>query len=105
MRLIDADEFIEYLGLDAENAREENLGEIVTLEDFDMQETSFDLESVISEIEKKLERIRKDQTEDCSKYNGYWTEEQGVRSGMIKAHIEILEILKSALNTVSENGG
>lgn len=39
MRLIDADKFIEYLGLDAENSREENLGEIVTLEDFDRQET------------------------------------------------------------------
>lgn len=35
MRLIDADDFIEYLGLNAENSREENLGEIVTLEDFD----------------------------------------------------------------------
>lgn len=38
-RLIDADKFIEYLGLDAENSREENLGEIVTLEDFDRQPT------------------------------------------------------------------
>lgn len=38
MRLIDADKFIEYLGLDAENSREENLGEIVILEDFDRQE-------------------------------------------------------------------
>ena len=35
MRLINADAFIEYLGLDAENAREDNIGEIVTLEDFD----------------------------------------------------------------------
>ena len=39
MRLIDADYFIEYLGLDAENSREINLGEIVTLEDFDRQPT------------------------------------------------------------------
>ena len=31
MRLIDANEFIEYLGLDEENAREENLGEIVKI--------------------------------------------------------------------------
>lgn len=45
MRLIDADKFIEYLGLDSENAREENLGEIVTLEDFDRQPT-VDVESV-----------------------------------------------------------
>lgn len=39
MRPIDADYFIEYLGLDAENSREINLGEIVTLEDFDRQPT------------------------------------------------------------------
>ena len=39
MRLIDADEFIRYLCLDVENAREENIGEIVTLEDFDRQPT------------------------------------------------------------------
>ena len=39
MRLIDADEFIEYLGLNEENAKEENIGEIVTLEDFDNQPT------------------------------------------------------------------
>ena len=40
MRLIDADIFIEDLGLDEENAREDNLGEIVTIEDFDRQETA-----------------------------------------------------------------
>lgn len=50
MRLIDADAFIEYLGLDAENAREDNVGEIVTLEDFDRQPTAFDKEKVINEL-------------------------------------------------------
>ena len=50
MRLIDADAFIEYLGLDAENAREDNVGEIVTLEDFDRQPTAFDKEKVIEQI-------------------------------------------------------
>lgn len=50
MRLIDADAFIEYLGLDAENAREDNVGEIVTLEDFDRQPTAFDKEKVIEEL-------------------------------------------------------
>ena len=50
MRLIDADAFIEYLGLDAENAREDNIGEIVTLEDFDRQATAFDKKKVIEEI-------------------------------------------------------
>ena len=54
MRLIDADDFIEYLGLDAENAREDNIGEIVTLEDFDRQATAFDKEKVIEELEDYL---------------------------------------------------
>ena len=38
-RLIDADRFIEDVGLDGEDARENNLGVIVTLEDFDRQPT------------------------------------------------------------------
>lgn len=50
MRLIDADAFIEYLGLDVENAREDNVGEIVTLEDFDRQPTAFDKENVLEEL-------------------------------------------------------
>ena len=51
MRLIDADAFIEYLGLDVKNAREDNIGEIVTLEDFDKQATAFDKGKVIEELE------------------------------------------------------
>ena len=52
MRLIDADDFIEYLGLDVKNAREDNIGEIVTLEDFDRQPTVFAKEKVIEELKK-----------------------------------------------------
>ena len=55
MRLIDADAFIEYLGLDVENAREDNVGEIVTLEDFDRQPTAFDKEKVIEKINREIE--------------------------------------------------
>ena len=57
MRLIDADAFIEYLGLDAENAREDNLGEIVTLEDFDRQPTAYN-------VGKDVERLEKAKYED-----------------------------------------
>ena len=52
MRLIDADAFTEYLGLDAENAREDNLGEIVTLEDFDRQPTAYNVGKVVERLEK-----------------------------------------------------
>lgn len=63
MRLIDADAFIEYLGLDAENAREENIGEIVTLEDFDRQDTAYDVDKVaelINELKKECLDIFQD---------------------------------------------
>ena len=53
-RLIDADIFIEYLGLNAENSREENLGEIVTLEDFDAQPTAYDVDKVVEQLEDYL---------------------------------------------------
>lgn len=52
MRLIDADAFIGYLGLDEENARKENLGGIVTLEDFDRQPTAYDINKVMEKLEK-----------------------------------------------------
>ena len=52
-RLIDADVFIEYLGLNAENSREENLGEIVTLEDFDAQPTAYYPDKVVEQMEKE----------------------------------------------------
>lgn len=49
--LISRKAFMEYLGLeDTEENREENVGEIVTLEDFDRQATAFDKEKVIEEI-------------------------------------------------------
>ncbi len=51
MRLINADEFIEYLGLDVENSREDNLGEIITLEDFDRQSTAYDVDKVVERLE------------------------------------------------------
>lgn len=55
MRLIDADAFIEELGLDAENSRENNIGEIVTAECFDRQETAYDIDNVIDSLNKELD--------------------------------------------------
>lgn len=51
MRLIDADAFIEYLRLNEENARMGNIGEVVTLENFDRQETAYDVDNVIRQLE------------------------------------------------------
>lgn len=66
MRLIDADAFIEYLGLDAENAREENLGEIVTLEDFDRQPTTYEVDKVVEQIECEYLMCRCKNNEICT---------------------------------------
>ena len=69
-RLIDADVFIEYLGLSAENSREENLGAIVTLEDFDAQPTAYDLDKVVERIREQdgvcTGCRRKDECNECS---------------------------------------
>ena len=86
MRLIDADAFIEYLGLDAENAREDNVGEIVTLEDFDRQPTAFDKEKVIEELDKLT-------GEECTLH------ECGIRSERCKPCI-----VKKAIEVVEKGG-
>lgn len=55
MRLIDEDDFMEYLGFDnTDEEREENVGQIVTLEDFDRQETAYDVGKVIEQLEEKI---------------------------------------------------
>ena len=51
MRLIDADAFIEYLGLDEEGSRKNNLGAIVTLEDFDRQPSAYNVDRVMEQLE------------------------------------------------------
>lgn len=54
MRLIDADNFMEYLGFDnTDEERKENVGRIVTLEDFDRQETAYDADKVIEGLEER----------------------------------------------------
>lgn len=68
MRLIDADIFIEDLGLDEENAREDNLGEIVTIEDFDRQETVYDMEKVIERLQTEL-TLADEEKKRCIKEN------------------------------------
>lgn len=85
MRLIDADAFIEYLGLDVENAREDNVGEIVTLEDFDRQPTAFDKEKVIDDLENLKNNLI-----DCNDLCGECLEIECDQCALKKA-IEIVE--------------
>lgn len=52
-RLIDVDALIDYLGFDnTEEEREENIGEIVTLDDFDKQPTAFDVDKVVEQLKE-----------------------------------------------------
>lgn len=89
MRLIDADKFIEDLGLDEENAREDNLGGIVTLEDFDGQETAYDVEKVVQKITELQLKIK-------DKSLAVEDEEYAVMlRGQLRGIADCLEIVKS----------
>lgn len=85
--LISRKAFMEYLGLgDTEENREENVGEIVTLEDFDRQPTAFDKERVLSELGELT-------GEECTLH------ECGIRSEKCKACIA-----KKAIAIVEKGG-
>lgn len=52
-RLIDVDKLIDYLGFDnTEYEREENIGEIVSLYDFDEQPTAYDVDKVVEQLKQ-----------------------------------------------------
>ena len=85
--LISRKAFMEYLELeDTEENREENVGEIVTLEDFDRQATAFDKEKVIEELDKLT-------GEECTLH------ECGIRSERCKPCIA-----KKAIEIVEKGG-
>lgn len=94
MRLIDADAFIEYLGLDAENAREDNVGEIVTLEDFDRQPTAFDKEKVIEELVELRQREYNDFDEESETMDGEEIYDEGRSQGRFEAYRRAIEIVE-----------
>lgn len=77
MRLIDADEFIEYLGLDEEKAGEVNVGQIVTLEDFFRQETAYDVDNVFRQL-KNLKNQYIKRTEELKRKPGITTGSRGI---------------------------
>ena len=94
MRLIDADAFIEYLGLDAENAREDNVGEIVTLEDFDRQPTAFDKEKVVEELVELRQREYNDSDEESETMDGEEIYDEGRSQGRFEAYHRAIKIIE-----------
>ena len=54
MRLIDADLLIERLGFySTPQEREENAGQIITLEDFDKMPTAYDVDAVVKKLKRR----------------------------------------------------
>lgn len=98
MRLIDADKFIENLGLDEENAREDNLGEIVTVEDFDRQETAYDMEKVIEKLQTEL-TLADEEKKRCIKENSLQFD---VAKGYAQGIAVAIEIVKSGIGSKDE---
>lgn len=89
--LISRKAFMEYLGLeDTEENREENVGEIVTLEDFDKQATAFDKEKVINELREEL-NLSDAEKDRCARENPLqFDSAKGYANGIANA-IEIVE--------------
>lgn len=91
MRLIDADWLQEKLAKEPmENRTYLRANEIVA-----EAPTAYDVDKIVERLEEKLKFIREQQRVDCIKHDGYWTPEQGMRSGMIKVYLDSLEIIKS----------
>ena len=98
MRLIDVDKFIQNLGLDEENAREDNLGEIVTVEDFDRQETAYDMEKVIEKLQTEL-TLADEEKKRCIKENSIQFD---VAKGYAQGIAVAIEIVKSGIGSKDE---
>lgn len=86
MRLIDADAFIECLGLNGEN-----IGEIVTIEDFDRQPTSYDVDKVVERLKSELSFSEKEKERCAEESPLQFYEAKGYTRGTAVA----LEIVKS----------
>ena len=89
--LISRKAFMEYLELeDTEENREENVGEIVTLEDFDRQATAFDKEKVMGDLQEEL-KLSDTEKERCARENPLqFDSAKGYANGIADA-IEIVE--------------
>jgi hypothetical protein len=57
-RLINTDDLLDQLGLeDTEDNREENIGEIITLEDLDRVPTAYDTDKIVEKFHEQSEYI------------------------------------------------
>lgn len=83
-RLISVDELIDYLGFEnTDEEREENVGEIITLEDIDKIPTAYDLDKVL----ERLERLKRtNEVNQCyATATGFRQAIEIVKAGIAKA--------------------
>lgn len=76
MRLIDADRLMEHLGFyNTEQEQEENVGQIITLEDFDRTPTAYDVDKVVEQLQKISDEAEDEisvcEKEDCLYFDGF----------------------------------
>ena len=65
-RLIDTDELIDILGFeDTQEERDENVGEIITLEDIDRIPTAYDPDKVVAQLEEVEKIMTSPVNKDC----------------------------------------
>ena len=94
-RLIDTDKLISILGFEnTQEERDENVGEIITLEDIDRIPTAYDPDKVVEQLEKKIQTHKR--VMEYEKKNGTITEEFQQRKAV--------EVLECAIEIVKAGG-
>ena len=97
MRLIDADELTDILGFEnTQEERDENVGEIITLDDIDRIPTAYDIEKVVGQLEE-LRKAEQDRPDDCDEDgcgDGEQIYDDGRSQGRYEAFGEAIQIVK-----------
>ena len=97
MRLIDADELTDILGFEnTQEERDENVGEIITLDDIDRIPTAYDIEKVVGQLEE-LRKAEQDRPDDCDEDgcgDGEQIYDDGRSQGRYEAFGKAIQIVK-----------
>ena len=97
-RLIDVDKLISILGFrNTEEEREENVGEIITLENIDRIPTAFDPDRVVEQLKERTAFLK-----DCTKYGNETAEQQAKSYGTMMMY-EVKDLVDDLIEIV--NGG
>ena len=99
MRLIDADLLIERIGFyNTSQEREENVGQIITLEDFDNMPTTYSVEGVVEELKERADFLK-----DCTKYGNKNAKQQAESYNTMMMY-EIADLVDDLIEIVKQGG-